>query len=223
MAGPGRDDASDDGPELAGPPALSPAGSEPTAPSRTPLLIALGLTAAVLVVIVISMAHDPSRDGEINRDGVSPGAPGADQLWGYRWAVIGMSAQSDGQSPPSVPVDGTLTIDFDNDQRIVFQGCNIGSGLATVDGNSVQAKEMASTMMACADADGRELMAYDTWMGRLFADGVEANVSGDRAVLTGPRAQVVLERRSKVAEHQPSSDPDESVSSPVQPPATTEP
>lgn len=163
------------------------------------LLLVIVVVGVVLVAAVIGAANlGDERVPEV-----------VDELWGMRWEVRSV----EGDEAPGVPVDGSLTVDFDADRRVRFTGCNGGFGSVSVSDGRLRAGDMASTQMACLDPEGEVLMDWDGWFSRLLMDGVEVRRAGDGIVLRGDAGSVELRRVGPVEEPEPVEDPDASVSS----------
>lgn len=77
---------------------------------------------------------------------LAAGSAGAD-LVGTSWTLTQING--------SAPIPGrNLTLQFDDKSATGSSGCNSFGGSYTVDGNKITFSEIASTLMACADADG---------------------------------------------------------------------
>ncbi|QXC60113.1 META domain-containing protein [Aquihabitans sp. G128] len=137
---------------------------------------------AVVLVLVVALAGGAwalaTRDEEPIDTGGSPGG-GATAVWGHRWSVRDLEGSS---APALAPIgaDRRPVLDTSVEGTVSFTGCNGGFGTGRLEGaNLVLDGSMASTDMACTDAAGTALMAFDAWMAELLASSPTVGVSGD--------------------------------------------
>lgn len=129
--------------------------------------------AAVLVLALSACGEKPV--------GIGPGASGPSG------AYVSQSAPNQ--------VDGTtVRLDFTDDGRIVATaGCNTLSGTVDTGGGTVAVgTDLSTTEMGCAP----ELHAQDEWLSDFLSASPEWRIDGERLVLTGKDAELVLERQT---------------------------
>lgn len=86
-------------------------------------------------------------------------------------------------------VEGSeLTIAFEKDRIAVRAGCNNMNGGYTIDGDTLEAPMLASTMMACEP----ELMAQDQWISEFLAAAPTAELNGETLTLTSDDTTIEL-------------------------------
>ena len=153
----------------------------------------LGAAVALLLVAGLLAAwYVAGRDaGEVSTGASGDSSPAAAAFWGHRWQVETRSERPNQASTFDGP-DGRYVLDTTQQGRVSFTGCNGGSGSASVDGERLVVGDIASTEMACVDADGAALMAFDTWMTTFLSSGPTISVDGNRLTLTSDASQLVL-------------------------------
>jgi heat shock protein HslJ len=94
----------------------------------------------------------------------------------------------DGRTFVSTDVDGqelvegtSISFSFEGERISVNAGCNTMNGGYTLAAGTLEAPQLAQTMMACDEA----LMAQDEWIAGLLAAGAEVTLAGDQLTLVG--------------------------------------
>lgn len=82
----------------------------------------------------------------------------------------------------------TVTITFDEGHLSANAGCNTLFGGASWAGGTLDAPQLASTMMACTPA----LMDQDAWLGELLASGPTITLDGDTLTIGDTTSGLVL-------------------------------
>ena len=154
----------------------------------------LGLAVALLLVAGLLAAWFlAGRDaGEVSTgtSGATPTTAAA--FWGHRWQVETRSGRPNEATSTFVGSGGRYVLDTTKQGRVSFTGCNGGSGSASVAGRRLVVGDIAMTEMACVDADGAALMAFDTWMSTFLSSGPTISIDQGRLTLTSTASRLVL-------------------------------
>lgn len=91
-------------------------------------------------------------------------------------------------------VEGTrVRLDFTADGRLLAgAGCNSMSGMVDTGGGTLSVTDLSTTEMACEQA----LHDQDEWLAGFLTATPEWRIDGDRLVLSGSGAELVLERET---------------------------
>ena len=128
----------------------------------------LGVALAVVAVLPALVACSSSGAS-------SSGAAGAQDLSGTSWTLADLGG--------TAPAEGTAaTLTFDGSGAVSGNaGCNTFNGQATIDGGSIDFGPLATTRMACPEAQ----MSLETaYLGALDA-ATSWNIDGGKLVLAG--------------------------------------
>jgi heat shock protein HslJ len=130
------------------------------------------LTRTTIASVLVLGASLLAACGDDDGDDAAP--PSAADLDGRTF----VATEVDGQEL----VEGTsISLSFEDERISVNAGCNtMNGGYALADG-TLEAPQLAQTMMACDEA----LMAQDEWIAALLAGGAEVTLSGDELTLAG--------------------------------------
>ncbi len=154
----------------------------------------LGVAVALLLMVGLLAAWYVAgrHAGEVST-GASGGTPraAATAFWGHRWQLETRSDRSH-EASTFAGLDGRYVLDTTRPGRVSFTGCNGGSGSASSKGLRLVVGDIFMTEMACADADGEALMAFDSWMSTFLSSGPTISVDGNRLTLTTNASRAVF-------------------------------
>jgi heat shock protein HslJ len=133
--------------------------------SRMFWLRLVGGASAVWLVVACGTAPTGSREnaGQATPATVTPAATSASELEGTEWRLVEYGPTD---APVAALADPPVTVRFEAGGKVGGSGgCNSYGGTYELDGQSLTVGEIASTMMACADATA--MQQETTYLGAL--------------------------------------------------------